>query len=207
MPSNFRHPLRLVSNKDHIIPTRLPSAHSPWTLRDQCSWNSGLPIHCDNDDLAIWNILSVNTFAMPHSTREPSLNCVSSKFPMDTRGNRRTSMEKFPDHVDPLDGQSPYQSSPIVPSNGFIGGQVSADRWQPRRDSALKGSGWANGHTGGHSRQKSLSDAFKTIRTRRASVSANVHEVADALKAPVSPKLIVREPLPVPPHLRISHPD
>ena len=42
-----------------------------------------------------------------------------------------------------------------------------------------------------HGRQKSLSDAFKTIRTRRASVSANAHEIADALKAPVSFKLIV----------------
>lgn len=42
-----------------------------------------------------------------------------------------------------------------------------------------------------HGRQKSLSDAFKTIRTRRASVSVNAHEIADALKAPVSVKLIV----------------
>jgi solute carrier family 35, member E1 len=103
-------------------------------------------------------------------------------------------MEKFPDHIDSLDGQSPYQPNPIVSSNGVVGGQASAARWQPRRDSALKGSGWANGNAKGHGRQKSLSDAFRTIRTRRASVSANVHEVADALKAPVSPKLIVREP-------------
>ena len=42
-----------------------------------------------------------------------------------------------------------------------------------------------------HGRQKSLSDAFRTIRTRRASVSANAQEIAEALKAPVSPKLIV----------------
>lgn len=46
-----------------------------------------------------------------------------------------------------------------------------------------------------------MSDAFRTIRTRKASVSANVHEIGDALKAPVSPKLVVcrthqqREPL------------
>jgi solute carrier family 35, member E1 len=43
-----------------------------------------------------------------------------------------------------------------------------------------------------YGRQKSLSDAFRTIRTRRASVGANAHEIAEALKAPVSPKLIVR---------------
>jgi solute carrier family 35 protein E1 len=129
---------------------------------------------------------------MPHSTREPSLNRISSKFPSDTR-NLRTSMEKFPDHVDSLDGLSPYQSSPILSTNGFVGAPAP-ERWQARRDSALRGAGWANAHTGGHSRQKSLSDAFRTIRTRRASVSANVHEVADALKVPVSPKLIVRQP-------------
>jgi solute carrier family 35 protein E1 len=43
----------------------------------------------------------------------------------------------------------------------------------------------------GHSRQKSLTDAFRTIRTRKGSVSANAQEIAEALKAPVSPKLIV----------------
>lgn len=131
----------------------------------------------------------VNTFAMPHSTRETSLNRISSKFPGDAR-NLRTSMEKFPDHVDSLDGQSPYQSSPILQTNGFINAPAP-ERWPPRRDSAIRGAGRANGYAGGHNRQKSLSDAFRTIRTRRASVSANVHEVADALKVPVSPKLIV----------------
>lgn len=133
---------------------------------------------------------SVDTFAMPHSTRESSLNRLSSKLPSDTR-NPRISMEKFPDHVDSLDGQFLYQQSPVASSNGFIGGPAPADRWQPRRDSGLRGAGWANASTGGHTRQKSLSDAFRTIRTRRASVSANVHEISDALKAPVSPKLIV----------------
>ena len=42
-----------------------------------------------------------------------------------------------------------------------------------------------------HTRQKSLSDAIRTIRTRKGSVSANAHEIADALKAPVSVRLIV----------------
>lgn len=105
-------------------------------------------------------------------------------------------MEKFPD-VDSVDGQSSYAPSPQAP-NGFNNGPPPADRWQPRRDSALRGSGWANGQpsTGGrHGRQKSLGDAIRTIRTRRASVSANVHELGDALKAPVSPKLIVCNPI------------
>ncbi|KAE8440380.1 hypothetical protein EG329_008184 [Mollisiaceae sp. DMI_Dod_QoI] len=102
-------------------------------------------------------------------------------------------MEQFPDHVESLDGSSPYtQTSPTI-ANGYTVSPVSAERWQPRRDSQLKGASWANGtaSTGGrHGRQKSLSEAFKTIRTRRGSVSANVHEIGDALKAPVSPMLI-----------------
>jgi solute carrier family 35 protein E1 len=130
---------------------------------------------------------------MPHSTREPSLNRLSSKFSSDTRNNPRTSMEKFPDHVDSLDGQFGYHSSPIVSNNSYVGAPASVDRWQPRRESALRTSGWTNVQSslGTHGRQKSLSDALRTIRTRRASVSANVHEISDALKAPVSPKLIV----------------
>jgi hypothetical protein len=69
-----------------------------------------------------------------------------------------------------------------------------SDRWLPvpRRDH----NGWAarNGSANGngrHNRQKSLTDAFRTIRARNGSVSQNAHEIADALRAPVSPKLIV----------------
>lgn len=72
------------------------------------------------------------------------------------------------------------------------GSTMPTDRWQPRRDSRLS---YANGTSQGpstrHGRQKSLSEAIRTIRTRKASVSQNAHEIADALKAPLSPKLIV----------------
>ena len=40
-------------------------------------------------------------------------------------------------------------------------------------------------------RQKSLSEALRTIHERRGSVTENAHELAEALKAPVSLKLIV----------------
>jgi hypothetical protein len=46
----------------------------------------------------------------------------------------------------------------------------------------------------GHERQKSLGDAIRTIKNRHGSVSQNAHEIADALKAPVSARLIVRGP-------------
>ena len=71
-------------------------------------------------------------------------------------------------------------------------GNIPNGRWQPQRDSHVA---WGNGHVNGigkgHGRQKSLSDAIRTIRTRKGSVGANAHEIADALKAPISIKLIV----------------
>lgn len=42
-----------------------------------------------------------------------------------------------------------------------------------------------------HKSRKSISEAIATIRTRNASVSANAHELAQALRAPVSYRLIV----------------
>ncbi|KAI9699347.1 MAG: suppressor of loss of ypt1 [Candelina mexicana] len=85
----------------------------------------------------------------------------------------------------PLNSKGPDASADV--QNGFI----PSERWQPRKDNVVY---WGNGSMKGagsrHGRQKSLSDAFKTIRTRRGSVSANAHEIADALKAPISLKLI-----------------
>ncbi|KAH3915013.1 hypothetical protein HBH56_083310 [Parastagonospora nodorum] len=72
------------------------------------------------------------------------------------------------------------------------GSTVPADRWQPRKESRF---GYANGAPQAsatrHGRQKSLSEAIRTIRTRKGSVSQNAHEIADALKAPLSPTLIM----------------
>ncbi|KAI9703923.1 MAG: suppressor of loss of ypt1 [Bogoriella megaspora] len=62
----------------------------------------------------------------------------------------------------------------------------SFQRWQTRREGGVS---WTNGHT--HTKRKSLSEALHNVRTRRQSVSQNAHEIADALKAPVSMKLVV----------------
>lgn len=135
-------------------------------------------------------ITTTITITMPHSTRAPSATQAPSyKFPADSKPSLRTSMEKFPD-INSLDGQSEHMAN----GNEFMDSSSPIDRWHARRDN---GASWTNGHStggGGSARQKSLSDAFKTIRTRKASVSANVHEISDALKAPVSPLLIVRQP-------------
>jgi len=117
---------------------------------------------------------------MPHSTRAPSVSRVATKFPIENKSMApRTSLEAFPE----LDiQQGPYLNN----GNGFVNSPLPLDRWQARRDSSLQRSAGR-----GHSRQKSLSDAFRTIRARKASVSADIHEIGDALKAPVSWKLIV----------------
>ena len=78
------------------------------------------------------------------------------------------------------------------------GASLHSERRAVRKDNSYR---WANGHANGtargHGRQKSLSDAIKTIRSRKGSVSANAQEIAEALKAPVSIKLVVRYPSPM----------
>ncbi|KAK0385584.1 hypothetical protein NLU13_6762 [Sarocladium strictum] len=94
-------------------------------------------------------------------------------------------MEKFPD----LDVPLPRSNDPSpTRSNG------SASRGMRRDASQGRGVRWlAASHSGPsrHTRQKSLGDAFRTIRSRNGSVSQNAHEIADALRAPLSPKLII----------------
>ncbi|KAL8908488.1 MAG: hypothetical protein Q9207_000794 [Kuettlingeria erythrocarpa] len=84
------------------------------------------------------------------------------------------------------------------------GATTRNDKWQARKDHHVvwgnghitasppkHGYGHEHGHGHGHGRQKSISEAIHTIRTRKGSVSANAAELADALKAPVSVRLIV----------------
>ncbi|KAF1966405.1 TPT-domain-containing protein [Bimuria novae-zelandiae CBS 107.79] len=87
-----------------------------------------------------------------------------------------------------LTARTPSPSRNQQPPNGNT---HTPNRWQPRREQrAAYANGLAHGPTTRHGRQKSLSEALRTIRTRKASVSQNAQEIADALKAPVSPTLI-----------------
>ncbi|OAA58815.1 hypothetical protein ISF_06598 [Cordyceps fumosorosea ARSEF 2679] len=116
-------------------------------------------------------------------------------------------MEKFPELDTSLDVNGVRAPSPYKSPSGYSNGSASAslsDRGSASSSAKRENGhhqlhpppglgGWSN-HNGaarGHSRQKSLSDAFRTIRTRNGSFSQNAHELADALKAPVSPKLII----------------
>ena len=113
-----------------------------------------------------------------------------------------TGKEKFPDldhspsgdYLTAIDATDEgATTSSRTPSPAKSNGILHSERWQARKDHHLV---WGNGHTNvtpprQHGRQRSLSDAFKTIRSRKASVSENAREVAEALKAPVSMKIVV----------------
>lgn len=67
-------------------------------------------------------------------------------------------------------------SAPIVPEY----------KWPARSNS-----GRATNRTAGHRHRRSVSEAINNIRHRQGSVSDNAHDLAEALKAPLSWKLIV----------------
>ena len=111
---------------------------------------------------------------------------------------------KFPDFEQPLSSDHlathPEENESLKPSLKAPSprtlpkqtGNLHNDRWQHRRDNHVAwGNGYVKGPSRGHGRQPSLGEAIKTIRTRKGSVSANAQEIAEALKAPVSVKLIV----------------
>lgn len=114
---------------------------------------------------------------MPHSTssgggdRVPPLRAK----PYGEVSGAANGLEKFPDLT-----ESPLDMAP--------------PKWPPRRDSSYPRPSALGGppRGGGHRRQKSLTEALRTIKTRKGSVSQNVHEITDALRAPVSARLIVR---------------
>ncbi|EMD59170.1 hypothetical protein GGP41_009055 [Bipolaris sorokiniana] len=121
----------------------------------------------------------------PPSARDPSPNA-TFKFPAFQPDLMPTPEE---DHGYGLSSSRSASPNHAAQANGST---MPADRWQPRKEARFGG---VNASTSApstrHGRQKSLSEAFKTIRTRKGSVSQNAHEIADALKAPLSPKLIV----------------
>jgi solute carrier family 35 protein E1 len=73
--------------------------------------------------------------------------------------------------------------SPVV-------GSAANGRWPAARRPSGR-VGWSDVGARQHGRQKSLSEAIRNIRARRASMGQNALEIADALKVPVSPKLVV----------------
>ena len=135
-----------------------------------------------------------STYTMPSGTTE-------------RRRSSSTANEKFPDFDASVNidsdslrvhqKHSSTRTSGRTPSPSKTSGILHGGTWQPRKDGHLTWGDGANNISGsrGHGRQKSLGDAIRTIRGRRASVSENAHEIAEALKAPLSVKLVVSIPL------------
>lgn len=122
------------------------------------------------------------------------------------RSSSSNPREKFPD-LDPSQSRDCFlkydesgngrNGSARTLSPAKTNGVLHSERWQTRRDNYLA---WGEGHLNvagprQHSRHRSISDAFRNIRTRKASVSENAHEIAEALKAPISLKILVGEPV------------
>ncbi|KAF2800474.1 ER to Golgi transport protein-like protein [Melanomma pulvis-pyrius CBS 109.77] len=122
---------------------------------------------------------------------------MASASPQDSNPHATFKFPPFQPDLLPTHEEEPFGlSSSRTPSPAratHSNSSAPSDRWQPRKDQR---NGYVNGSAHppptrtGHGRQKSLSEAFRTIRTRKGSVSQNAHEIADALKAPLSPRLI-----------------
>ncbi|KAK1065971.1 hypothetical protein LTR12_010447 [Friedmanniomyces endolithicus] len=134
----------------------------------------------------------------PHATG-PERRRSSSANPNGNFKFPRFSQDFQPDefHDEALEDISeiPRDRTPKPLEHGLPNGLHSSERWPGRNSSRMqRWSALANGADGGgtrHGRQKSLSEAIKTVRTRKMSISETAHEVADSLKAPVSMKLVV----------------
>lgn len=90
---------------------------------------------------------------------------------------------KFPPYDEPIETDyNPHASVTYA----------AHEQWEPRKAS-LYSREHANGtlRNPKHRPRKSISEAISTIRTRNGSMSANAHELAEALRAPVSYRLTV----------------
>lgn len=103
----------------------------------------------------------------PHSGFSEASN---ERFPSFEDEPRRASLAQI--------SESPLETStPIVPEY----------KWPARSNSQRLN------RPAGHRHRKSVSEALNKFRARQGSVSENAHELAEALKAPVSYKLIVSD--------------
>lgn len=99
---------------------------------------------------------------------------VGEKFPSfeETRSEEKLHPPAGPQHSRPPINALPVNNRPVRKS--------SQTGWESR-----------DGRLHKHRTKRSVSEAFDNFRQRRGSITANTHELAEALKAPISYKLIV----------------
>jgi solute carrier family 35, member E1 len=101
-------------------------------------------------------------------------------------------VDKFPVFVDDAHN-APTESSTAHPN--LPGRPGLHDIWPPPKAGHVAWEYLNGPGSPKHRPRKSMSEALSTIRTRNASMSANAQELAAALGAPVSYRLIVGPPL------------
>ena len=101
--------------------------------------------------------------------------------------NEDSYNERFPsfDNSGPYFNQANVTESPIETQSAHS--VVPEYKWPARKASQRL----RDGRQHGHQPRRSVSDALNRFRTRQGSVSENTKELAQALKAPVSYRLIV----------------
>lgn len=117
------------------------------------------------------------------------------------RSSSLKPMSKFPDLLSAdsaimeSEEESYSRSTSPAPLPNGLSRLHSSKRWPMRPGLTRQGSSfkswitWAGGSR--KKQQKSLGEAIKTVRARKASVSESAHEIAESLKAPVSLRLVV----------------
>ncbi|KAK4144082.1 triose-phosphate transporter family-domain-containing protein [Dichotomopilus funicola] len=132
----------------------------------------------------------------PSQTRSSSITKSYGDSPNGVGSSGPGETEKFPDfdagHT-AFPSSSQPASTPRWQQNGFNSGSngdaANAGRWTARRDSRVR---WAPRESvvgpSGHAKKSSISQTVH--RMRSSSMSQNAHEIAGALRAPVSWKLI-----------------
>lgn len=99
-------------------------------------------------------------------------------------------VDQFPPYEETLDS-AVGSGRPTTNTNASVK-YAPSETWEPRKSSF-----YSRDHANGslrnpkHRPRKSISEAISTIRTRNGSVSANAQELAEALRAPVSYRLVV----------------
>ena len=97
-------------------------------------------------------------------------------------------IDKFPPYEDTIE----TVAGTTRPNRSASVKYAPNELWEPRKTSF-----YSREHANGplrnpkHRPRKSISEAISTIRTRNGSMSANAHELAEALRAPVSYRLTV----------------
>ncbi|KAJ4413600.1 hypothetical protein N0V85_003499 [Neurospora sp. IMI 360204] len=119
-----------------------------------------------------------------------------AQYTASTGSSLRASPNLRQHHADTSAAPDTTEKFPDLDTSQTIhGANAPSDQWRPTRESRVTwaprdspGPVNAYSHGHGHSRQRSISNAIH--RMRSGSMSQNAHEIAEALRAPVSYKLI-----------------